>query len=273
MLLIESYILRQHTRPTMEESTLLVAHIMDTHYGGMLEALKKALDAGSELQRQNCANLMKPDLKVGQEIRNFIISSGGERYLNNPSQYEVRVHHLETGDPPEDTCIALVFQRQVALARDDQEGDDDQIQVILQRGQRWEHLGHWQDAILCYQMGLDKIPGHPELLFRLGSVQMRITPQLAAACESLKKAYEASPDRAEYARQLAHCFLELADRTDIEIRGVSRQDLRNHALVLLERAAALEPANEALLRELGSLRKRLGIEEDDIFFTDFEREA
>jgi hypothetical protein len=90
--------------------------------------------------------------------------------------------------------------------------------------------------------------------------------QLPEALESLKKAYEARPHKAIYAIELARCYLLISDRQDIKIVGATRKELQKIALALLERASALEPNHPNLSKEIRLLRKRLDVNEEDIFF-------
>jgi tetratricopeptide (TPR) repeat protein len=208
---------------------------------------------------------MVPDPDVQKLMKDFINSSGGEIYLKNPERYEIRRYRLLSADPPEETCVAFVLSHEKTLKSGSSEVPEG-LKDYLDRGRRWEELQRLTDAVFCYQLGLQEFASEPELLFRLGAVLSHLELQLPEALESLKKAYEACPHKADYAIELARCYLLIADRQDINIVGGTRRELQEKALVLLERAAALEPHHTDLSEEISLLRKRLGVHEEDLFF-------
>jgi tetratricopeptide (TPR) repeat protein len=264
MELIETYVLRAKTRPTVEES-LVILTILAKEDPEIILAIDCAIRSGSTQNRVVTAHPMIPNADVKKLIEDFIISSGGEIYLKNPGRYEVRRYSLLSADPPEETCVALVLAHEGTLTSSKSDIPE-KLQEYLNQGRRWEELNSLTNAVFCYQLGLQEYPEEPELMFRLGVALSHQALQLPEALESLKKAYEARPHKAIYAIELARCYLLISDRQDIKIVGATRKELQKIALALLERASALEPNHPNLSKEIRLLRKRLDVNEEDIFF-------
>ena len=264
MELIETYILRAKTRPTMEESMTILITIARGE-PEIIQAVNGAIRSGSNMNRLITAHPMVPDPDVQELMKDFISSSGGEIYLKNPERYVIRRYRLLSADPPEETCVALVLSRERTLIS--RTGDiSEKLKDYLDRGRRWEELQRLTDAVFCYRLGLQEYPEKPELLFCLGVALSHLELGLPEALESLKKAYEACPHKADYAIELAKCYLLIAERQDVDIVGATRRNLQEKALVLLERAMALEPQHPNLSEEIRLLRKRLDVVEEDLFF-------
>jgi len=229
----------------------------------LLKGIAAALAAGDDQLRFCLSNPTEPDRNVGADLTAFIRSSGGQHYLDAPGDYQVERYLADTGDPPEPTAIALVFARDAS-----EQPLDEDAQGWLDRGQQWEALGRWPDALQCYQMAVEQFPKNPELLFRLGRACMHLPGQLPRAYPHLREAHERAPERPAYARQLALCLMAVADDEAIEVRGTSREALRSQALLLLEAAVAADPGDSEAGEALASLQRVLGVDDEDVFFSE-----
>jgi tetratricopeptide (TPR) repeat protein len=264
MKLLEGFVLRERTRATNDEAVILVVEAMSQRLGDRGEALLavlKSLESTEAEMRLSSANVQVAGGNVSDLVNDYIESCGGDRYLKDTANYEVAVYDFLSGDPPEDTCVALVFAREgqeVAEAGED-------VAKFLGRGDKWESLGRWGDALQCYQAALREHPEHPELLFRLGRAELR-SGVLIPATKSLKQAYEACPERGDIARELGRAYLAVGSRPDLEVQGATHDDLKQKGMLLLERAAALLPDDADAASEAAKARLELGCEDSDLFF-------
>lgn len=141
------------------------------------------------------------------------------------------------------------------------------VQEFLARGNRWEALGLWGNALLCYLIGQSLYTDDLDLKLRAGRVQLRQPNLVGAAYRPLLEVAESRPCAAEAAAALAECYLLLADNPRTEIHGSTRAELRDWALMHLERAATLAPDDSSVRESRDLLRGRLGANPSLDFFS------
>ncbi|NWG14676.1 MAG: hypothetical protein HXY20_14205 [Acidobacteria bacterium] len=200
------------------------------------------------------------DGDVHQMIDKLIRSEGGGRFLDSPALFEIKYFQAETGNPPEPTAVALVFDRKsqpAALAQS--------LSEKLGRAREWERLGRVGDAMLSYRVALDAHPDNPELLYGLALLQKRFWRLLPRAVTALKKCREARPECAEYALALAECYQGVLDH-DIQIVGASAEDIREKIVDLLAAAARLKPDEPSISERLRKARAAAGSHGEEGFF-------
>lgn len=263
MNLLAAYLLRQKTRPTEEEAHQLIAtNLLLHHSKEAVQTLSR--EADSSLLRV-CISNVTQDRPVDELIEHYIRHSGGGRYLDHPASFEVVTHAFDSGSPPEPTRLALVFARSV----EEMKGTTALPSVyepFVERGARWEALGHFGDAAVCYAVGLRLCGVHPELNLRLGRALMRFPRELGIALRALEQAAEALPGRADVQATLGRCLVAIADNKDVEIQGATHDDLRRMGVARLESAVRLAPDDTDLGAELATQRRLTGKPQEDSFY-------
>lgn len=254
--LVRSFILRQRTRPSMEEGACILAEHLILHFP---ELLIEALPGGGEAVTALASLMVDGDVRAMMDA--FIRSEDGGKFLDSPNLYEVKYIDTMTGDPPESTCIALVLDRESNAAELTQS-----LGEKLARARKWERLGRFGDAMLSYRVSLDAHKDDPDMLYGLACVQKKYWPLLPSAVEALKKCREARPDRAEYALELAECYQGVLEHETIRIVGASPADIREKIVDLLTIAARLRPDDPAILRRLRDARAGLASGGEEGFF-------
>lgn len=257
MIPVAFYVLRQRTRPSEEEATSFFMSCV-------LRCEGVNLTSGGQLA-SHIANLMRPSEDLAKDFEVFILQSGGDKYQSKSREYKWQFFEAQTGDPPELTCLALVFALQGAKASP--VPPQPSVQEFLARGNRWEALGLWGNALLCYLIGQSLYPDDLDLKLRAGRAQLRQPNLVGAAYRPLLEVAESRPCAAEAAAALAECYVLLADNPRAEIRGSTREELREWALMHLERAAALALDDSAVRESRDLLRGRLGANPSLDFFS------
>jgi hypothetical protein len=264
MILVAAYLLRQKTRPTSEEAAALMEQHLLLHHGRELSH-SMAPGVGQGQVRFSVSNVTN-DRPIDEVFKNYILTSdGGFRYLGQPTKYEVVTYAFESGDPPEPTRLALVFAR-TAGEMQGAEAPPPGLAPFLERGARWEALGHWGDAALCYAIGLHVAGLNPELNLRLGRALTRFPRELGAAYQVLERVAEALPARADVQAALGRCMAAIADHDEIPLQGPSREDVRRMAIARLEAAARLDPGDTELAADLATQRAVSGGGTEESFY-------
>lgn len=254
MIPTEVYILRQKTRPSQEECTDLFRSCLAQDEKRLLVFLN-ALTQLTQLQIRS-ANLNRETDDIDQQLEVFIKAEGGNRYVEDTAHFVLERFSLLSGDPPEQTRLAIAYARE---AQPESNPNIPEVVEFLTRGRRWEELGHWGDALGCYYIGLVLHPNHPDLLSKLGRVQMRYSKYYSEAMRNLTKATELRPADGFAIAQLGRCYRLVANTPEIEVKGRPREDLRHMALGFLERAVTIRPEDPEIQAELQSLREELGV--------------
>ena len=249
---IEVFILRQKTRPSNREGAEFVFQFISSYEGRLIDFKS---DAAISL-RFNSANLVRETDDIDESLRAFIKSEERERYLIDQTHFCIEVFSFLSGSPPEHTRLAIVF---VKDKEDRKNQHFPEVEAFLTRGNRWEELERWGDALGCYYIGLVLHPEQPDLLAKLGSIQLRYTRYLTEAIRNLNKAIELHPLDGNALFHLGCGYRLIANTPEIEVRGRPRDDLRRIALGLLERAAAIKSEDFRVLDELESLYQELKI--------------
>jgi hypothetical protein len=257
MIPVAFYVLRERSRPSEEEARSFLMSCV-------LQCEGVDLTSGGNLAI-HISNVMRPSEDLGKDFEVFIRQSGGEKYQGKPREYKWQFFEAETGDPPELTYLALVFALQGAKAKP--MPPQPSVQEFLARGNRWEALGLWGNALLCFLIGQSLYPDDLDLKLRVGRAQLRQPNLVGAAYRPLLEVAESYPCAAEAAAALAECYLLMADNPQVEIRGSTRDELREWALMHLERAAALAPEDSVIRESRDLLRGRLGANPSLDFFS------
>ncbi|MBL3598384.1 MAG: hypothetical protein JMN25_00775 [gamma proteobacterium endosymbiont of Lamellibrachia anaximandri] len=257
MIPVAMYVLRERTRPSNEEATSIFLSCVRQCQG-------VDLTSGGQVVHY-IANVQRPSEDLDRDFEAFIRESGGEKYQNKPREYKWRYFEAQMDDPPERTCIALVFSLQGVNAG--QLMPRPSVQEFLLRGSRWEALGLWGNALLCYLIGQSLYQDDLDLKLRAGEGYLRQPDLAPAAYRQLLEVAESRPCAQEPASALAECYLLMADNPRSEIRGSTRDELRAWALMHLERAAALAPDNSVVCKKRNQLRDQLGANPSLDFFS------
>jgi hypothetical protein len=257
MIPVAFYVLRERIRPSEEEATSLFMSCLRQCEG-------VDLTSGGQTVI-HISNVMRPSEDLGKDLEAIIRQSGGERYQGKPGEYKWQFFEAQTGDPPELTCLALVFALQGAKASPVL--PQPSVQEFLTRGSRWEALGLGGNALLCYLIGQNLYPDDLDLKLCVGRAQLRQPNLVGSAYRPLLEVAESRPCAAQAAAVLAECYLLVADNPQMEIRGSTRDELREWALMHLERAAALAPEDSAIRESRDLLRGRLGANPSLDFFS------
>ncbi|MGC1617501.1 MAG: hypothetical protein WA765_03330 [Candidatus Acidiferrum sp.] len=254
MALLYSYVLRQKTRPSEQEATLLVTErLLATPELG-IDAL-----APGEFRIASSSLMMEGD--VYKMIDGLIRSEGGGKFLDSPDLYEVRYIRANTGDPPEPTCIAFVLDRKAPPANLLQS-----VGEKIERARQWEGRCRLGDAMLSYRVALDAHPDHPDLLYGLAMIQKRYWQLLPPAVAAFKKCREARPERIEYAVALAEAY-EAVIAHKIPIVGASVTDIQEEVVDLLAAASVLKPDDHSIKERLKSARAACKTRGEEGFFS------
>lgn len=252
------YMLRERVRPSAEEASW---YLME-----YLALCEGAEPSGGHLV-SHISSLTRPTKDLSKDFRGFIMNSGGQKYQDKPREYKWRFFEAQTGNPPEPTCLALVFALQEANAIP--APPKSSVQAFLDRGASWEALGRWGDALLCYLIGQELYPEDLDLKLRAGIAKLKRSQLAPWAYRALLDVAEERPCSSEAALALAECYVLCADNPRAEIRGSSRQELRDWALMHLERSAAMRPDDGSVRARRDTLRRRLGADPAlDFFSTD-----
>lgn len=251
------YVLRERTRPSEEEARSLFMSCVRQCEGA-------DLTSGGQYT-SHIANVMRPSENLGKDFEAFIRQFGGEKYQSKPREYKWQFFEAQTSDPPELTCLAIVFALQAAEASSGLPRPS--VQEFLARGSRWEALELWGNALLCYLIGQSLYPDDLNLKLRAGRAQLRRPNLVGTAYRPLLEVAEARPCAAEAAVALAECYLLMADTSSVEIHGATRDELREWSLMHLERAAILAPDDSAVRESRDVLRVRLGANPSLDFFS------
>ena len=169
------------------------------------------------------------------------------------------VRYFHSPSAPEQTRLAIAYVNDLPQRVNEHIPE---VADFLSRGQRWEDLERWGDALGCYYIGLILHPYHPDLLARLGNIQVRYPRYLLTAVENLKKAIELCPTNWSALFCLGRAHRLVANNPEIQVKGRPKEELRQMALSFLQRAAVLQPSNSEIRAELDSLCKELGIASD-----------
>lgn len=261
MIPIAFYVLRERTRPSEEEATsFLMSCLLQCGKAELVDVLT----SGGQLAT-HIANLMRPSKDLSRDFKTFIQHSGGEKYEGKPREYKWQFFEAQTGDPPEPTCLALVFSLQ--SAKGSPIPPQPSVQDFLDRGSRWEALELWGNALLCYLIGQSLYKDDLDLKLRAGRAQLRKPDLLVAAYRPLLEVAESRPCTGEAAAALAEYYLLVAVSPRADVRGSTRDELREWALMHFERAAALARDDLAIRAKRDSLRERLGADPSLDFFS------
>ena len=254
MIPIEVFVLRQKTRPSEEES---FAYFFDCM---MTEKDTPFLDWLSSKNQPRLpirtANLNNETDDIEKTMKLFFKAEGCEHYLNNSEDYVLKEFHFLSGALKEETRLVVVFSTLNVYEKKQKVSEVDEF---LKRGKRWEELKRYGDALECYFIGLLLYPQDPELLLAQSRIQIRLWSFFNHLEENLKKVLELKPASGEAPYLLGLYYRKVANSANSQIKGGSREDLKNIALGLLQRAAALEPDNIEFKSELKSLSQELGI--------------
>jgi tetratricopeptide (TPR) repeat protein len=257
---IEIFILRQKTRPSEEECQQFFLRCLATNEERLLDLLKDMANPSHPQCAMQSANLNRETDDIDKTLEVFIKAEGGERYLKDRSRFSLETFRFISGNPPEQTRVAIAY------VNDLQQRVNEHIPEVadfLSRGHRWEELERWGDALGCYYIGLILHADHPVLLARLGNIQVRYPRYLVTAVENLKKAIELCPTNWAALFCLGRAHRLVADSPEIQVKGRTKEELRQIALSFLQRAALLQPSNSEIRAELDSLCKELGIASDN----------
>jgi hypothetical protein len=262
--IVETFILREKTRLSELEAhrllELSISSIMGKSYS---EAFLDLTLNGNIKIYISCLMLFVNDMSVAL-IELIKTSPNGEIYLNNPGAYEIKYLNYETGNPPEDTRVAIVFANNF-------EQSDDQILPIevsefVERGSHWEKLQRWGDALQCYRIGLDLFPDANNLRLCLSSIMLKFDFLLPNAYKILTELFNELPVDGKVAYQLGKCCQLIADSQFTEIKDISREKCLSIALCHLERAAVIMHTDNQVYQDLITLRFRLNTQADNCFF-------
>lgn len=264
MNLVAVYILREKTRPTESEGYMYITSVLKQYYEGNLEKVCQLLDFDMKQIPLVISSIMEEGYHVEKVMVEFVRSAGGDKYFQQPDKYKLFSKFFKSGDPSEETGMIFIFTIEEDSNRNSL-SDEAGIINFLKRGQRWENMSRWYDAIQCYTIGLEVNERSHELLYRLGIAYMNVTDHLGDASKALKKAYDLQPGRKDYAEKLADCYIVISELDVVEVYGVTKQNLLDNAIILLERALALEPDNHVIKEKLSKI-KPINEEDEDIFF-------
>ena len=192
MIPVAFYVLRERSRPTEEEArSFLMSCVhqcegVDLAWGGQLAT--------------HIANVMRPSEDLSKDFEAFIRQSGGEKYQGKPREYKWQFFEAETGDPPELTCLALVFALQGAKAKP--MPPQPSVQEFLARGNRWEALGLWGNALLCFLIGQNLYPDDLDLKLRVGRAQSAAAESGRRGLPTVARSSRISPLRSGGSRRI-----------------------------------------------------------------------
>lgn len=108
--LLAVFVLRQGTSPTQSEAGDIARRCLQAHYGEEADWLSRS---PALIAVEKGGRLWSTSLERGGDVRElmsgYIRLSGNEQLLEFPTHYDLVYRVIETGDPPETTCIALCF--------------------------------------------------------------------------------------------------------------------------------------------------------------------
>ncbi len=266
MKLYGQYLLRKNTRPSTEEATFLLGRCL-IELGVDVKALN-ALEALS--LTFHVSNLpFETEKTVSEYMNAFIATTGGKIFIEKPDKYVIHCLEFDSGDPPEPSCAAFVFSNEDAINKD---SDAKAIAMFIERGKRWEEIGHIGDAIHCYSIALEIYPDTHEILYRLGSLMMKDNAECSGIY--LRKAFDFHQNQPEYLVALARHYCEMSSGSvicvvvdqDMQPIQVGSKEWQHRALTLYERAFRLDLSKPEIKADLEQLRTTMNISASFSFF-------
>ena len=109
--LLAAYVLRQRTTPAKEELVNGLRKCIRSHYNP--QAVDAFLAAKACVPVKDGGLLFSTSLAKPGDVRKkmdgYIRATGNEQFLDFPGRYEIDYYQTSSGQPPEPSCIALVF--------------------------------------------------------------------------------------------------------------------------------------------------------------------